>query len=74
MYTREMQALDNYITGHWGEDSADDPDDLAQQEAALIVEYMDVHGYSLEDARAAAAREIAEGAAVRDEDFLDDQD
>jgi hypothetical protein len=70
MYTREQQALDNYITGHWGEDDADAPDDLAQQEAALIVEYMDVHGYSLEDARAAAAREVAEANEMRDEDWM----
>ena len=40
------------------------------EEAALITEYIEVHGYSLEDAIAAAAREMAEGAAVEDSDFL----
>ena len=50
------------------------PAELAEQEAALVDEYVNVHGYSLEDAIAAAAREIAEGAAVRDEDFLPDED
>jgi hypothetical protein len=70
MYTREVQALDNYITGNWGEASAATPDDLAQQEALLIIEYMDVHGYSLEEARAAAAREVAEASEMRDEDWM----
>jgi hypothetical protein len=31
---------------------------------------MDVHGYSLEDARAAAAREVAEANEMRDEDWM----
>lgn len=50
------------------------PEELAAQEAALVDEYVNVHGYSLEDARAAAAREIAEGAEVEDEEFLDYED
>ena len=37
------------------------PEELAAQEAALVDEYVNVHGYSLEDAILAAAREIAEG-------------
>ena len=50
------------------------PAELAEQEAALVDEYVNVHGYSLEDAIAAAAREIAEGAEVSDEEFLDYED
>ena len=46
------------------------PAELAEQEAALVDEYVNVHGYSLEDAVIADAREIAEGAAVSDEEFL----
>ena len=46
------------------------PAELVAQEAALVDEYVNVHGYSLEDAIAAAAREIAEGAEVSDEEFL----
>ena len=46
------------------------PAELAEQEAALVDEYVNVHGYSLEDAIIAAAREIAEGAEVSDEEFL----
>ena len=46
------------------------PEELAAQQAALVDEYVNEHGYSLEDAVIAAAREIAEGAEVSDEDFL----
>ena len=46
------------------------PAELAEQEAVLVDEYVNVHGYSLEDAILAAAREIAEGAEVNDEEFL----
>ena len=46
------------------------PEELAAQEAALVDEYVNVHGYSLEDAILAAAREVAEGAEVNDEEFL----
>jgi hypothetical protein len=46
MYTREQQALDEYITGHWGEDNngpdpADQAHDLVSATDRLIHELED---------------------------------
>lgn len=42
------------------------PFDLADQAIGLFLEYRDTHGYSENDARRAAALEVADGAAVTD--------
>lgn len=42
------------------------PYDIADQAIGLFIEYRDVHGYTEDNARAAAALEVAEGAAVTD--------
>jgi hypothetical protein len=45
------------------------PFQLADEAIGLFLEYRDVHGYTEEDARRAAALEVAEGAAVTDADL-----
>ena len=45
------------------------PFDLANQAIGLFLEYRDAHGHSEDDARRAAALEVAEGAAVTDADL-----
>jgi hypothetical protein len=45
------------------------PYELADQAIGLFLEYRDVHGYAEDDARRAAALEVAEGAAVTDADL-----